>query len=448
MRSRSVALAIAGVVALVLGLWVLDWWSLRLPNGELHANLRSIEACSGARCETVVQGGIFPLLMLIAGNVLALATALVAALSLTGTTPGPMLVKLQVGCSLLAMGGAGVLLSITPTGLGGADFAIGAWVTLAATIVCAAAGITILKGDDPLGEGARYTPVKVDVSQEVVDANVKMMGATIPPFAVAQRMASTSMSPYRDRASSTSPVGAPAATGATVPPWQPAVKDLAHTDAQQPRRRSTRAPHTAPPSFDAARMALRFVVADATIGDAGLVVTLEDHRKLDLPWKAFTRAAARLLPPDPPFNKLVVVDLCTVGGQPLRFLPSTRVNYAALDGGAAPNSRENLRRLVAHVKAKQPTFGLEHDSSAFFAGAASRPRARRSSSSWRTTSSTRAGSVRRPYRCRERERDRDRERGQGEEVGRIGGEVDRRERGGRIAGDQRRERAQRPLQRA
>jgi hypothetical protein len=373
MRSRSVALAIAGVVALVLGLWVLDWWSLRLPGGELHADLRSIEACSGARCATAVQSGIFPLLMLIAGNVLALATALVAVLSLTGTPPGPMLVKLQVGFSILAMGGAGILLSITPTGLGGADFAIGGWVTLAATIVCAAAGITILQGDDPLGEGVRQTPVKVDVSPEVVDANVRMAGATIPPFAVAQRLASASMMPYKDRITAAPPMGAPAATGATVPPWQPALKDLTHTEAPQPRRRSTRAPHTAPPSFDAARMALRFVVAEATIGDAGLVVTLEDHRKLDLPWKAFTRAAARLLPPDPPFNKLIVVDLCTVGGQPLRFLPSTRVNYAALPGGAAPNSRENLRRLVAHVKSKQPTFGVEHDSAAFFAGSREPP---------------------------------------------------------------------------
>jgi hypothetical protein len=368
MRSRSAALAVVGVVALVVGLWLLDWWALRLPGGELHATLRSIEACSGERCSTVAQGGIFPLLMLIAGNVLALATALLAGLALTGTTPGAMLVRLQVGFAVLAMGGAGILLSITPSGLGGADLALGGWITLAATIVCAAAGITILKGDDPLGEGVRYTPVKVDVSPEVVDANVKMMGATIPPFAVAQRMASASMMPFKDRVTAAPPLGAPAATGATVPPWQPALKDLTHTESPQPRRRSTRAPHTAPPSFDAARMALRFVVADATIGETGLVITLEDHRKLELPWKAFTRAAARLLPPDPPFNKLIVVDLCTVGGQPIRFLPSTRVNYAALPDGAAPGSRENLRRLVAHVKARQPTFGVEHDSAAFFAG--------------------------------------------------------------------------------
>jgi hypothetical protein len=102
-------------------------------------------------------------------------------------------------------------------------------------------------------------------------------------------------------------------------------------------------------------------------------VTLEDHRKIELAWRVFTRASARQLPAGPPFDKLLVVDLGTIGGAPLRFLPSSRVNYADLPGGAAPSSRENLRRLVAHVKTKQPTFGVEHDSEAFFAGGRDAP---------------------------------------------------------------------------
>jgi hypothetical protein len=367
MLRRSVALAAIGVVALVLGVWVLDWWVLRLPGGELHATLRTIEACSGARCSTAANSAILPLLMLVGGTALAVVTLALAVLGATGSTPGSILVKLQVGLCLYAAGNAATLLAITPGGLGGADFALGGWVTLAASVVSVAAGIAILRGDDPLGEGAQYTPVRVDVSPEVVDANVRMMGATIPPSAVAQRMASASMLPFKDRVTAPPPLGAPA-PGTTVPPWQPAIREHVHTEAPPPRRRSTRAPHTAPPSFDAARMALRFVVAEAAIGDDGLTATLEDHRKVELPWKAFTRAAARLLPPDPPFSRLVVVDLCTVGGQPLRFLPSTRVNYTALPDGAAPNSRENLRRLVALVKTRQATFGVEHDSAAFFAG--------------------------------------------------------------------------------
>jgi hypothetical protein len=270
-------------------------------------------------------------------------------------------IRAQIGLALLVLGGTGVMFAMTPDRLGGAGIAYGLWVTLVATILSAAAGITVLGGDDPLGEGVLYKPVKVDVSSDVVDANARLAGATIPPFAIAQRTGST-LPPMAQV------TAAAAAQGHTVPPWQPTIKDAAHVEAPSPRRRSTRLPYTAPPSFDAARQSLRFVVAEATVGDTGITVTLEDHRKLELAWRVFTRASARQLPPGPPFDKLIVVDLATLGGAPLRFLPSSRVNYADLPGGAAPNSRENLRRLVAHVKTQQPTFGVEHESAEFFAG--------------------------------------------------------------------------------
>jgi len=361
-RYRSVALAVAGLLGLVLGLWILDWWALRLAHGELHANLRSIDACQyGGRCEHWTNGGILSIAILVAGSLLGVVTVAIAGVRMLGAQIGPRLIRVQIMLALLTLAGAVVMMAMTPAQLAGAGVAIGGWATVVGIMLCGASGLALLRGDDPLGEGALYTPVKVEVSAEVVQSNVKLAGATIPPFAVAQRTGTT-LPPMA------AVTAAAAAQGGTVPPWQPAIKDLVHTEAESPRRRSTRAPYTAPPTFDAARQTLRFVVADAAIGPDGLVVTLEDHRKIDLPWRVFTGAAARQLPPGPPFDKLIVVDLGTIGGAPLRFLPSTRVNYAELPGGAAPNSRENLRRLVAHVKTQQPTFGVEHDSAAFFAG--------------------------------------------------------------------------------
>jgi hypothetical protein len=363
-RWRSVAPAVAGVILLVLGLWVLDWWTLKIPAGEVHANLLRIEACNADRCQTWRSGGgIVGTAVLVSGSLLALVTLVLGVLDGMRAPIGPRLVKVQVMLALLVLGGACLMIAMTPEGLSGAKLGLGGWLTLVATIFSAGAGIAILRGDDPLGEGVKYVPVKVDVPADVVASNERLAGATIPPFAVAQRKAGATAQPPMAQIKE-----AAAAQGHTVPPWQPAIKDTAHVEAPQPRRRSTRLPYTAPPTFDAARQTLRFVVAEAAIGEDGLTATLEDHRKVELAWKVFTRAAARQLPPGPPYDKLIVVDLVTVGGAPLRFLPSTRVNYAALPGGAAPNSRENLRRLVAHVKTKQPTFGVEHDSAEFFAG--------------------------------------------------------------------------------
>lgn len=360
-RWRPVILAGAGLAALVLGLWVFSWWHLKVATGEVHANLRRIEACNAVTCKTWRITGILPMVVLVSGSLLAVVTAVLGALHAVGTPVGAALVKLAVWFALAVLAAAATMLAMTPNELSGAGISFGGWATVVGAILAVAAGLAALAGDDPFGEGAKYVPVKVEVPADVVESNARLEGATIPPFAVAQRRAGVATTPIAQV------TAAAARTGATAT-WQPPIKDSVHTEAPSPRRRSTRLPYTAPPTFDAARQTLRFVVAEAAIGETGLAVTLEDHRKLDLAWKVFTRASARQLPPGAPYDKLIVVDLCTQGGAPLRFLPSTRVNYADLPGGAAPNSRENLRRLVAHVKEQQPTFGVEHDSAEFFAG--------------------------------------------------------------------------------
>lgn len=362
MRWRTPVIAAAGLIGLVLGVWVMDWWSLESGGVEVHANLRRIEACRGDRCTGGETTGFLSLAVLVGGTLLAVITALIVGLRFTGVTVGRTVSRLHLTIALLVLAGASTMLAITPDGLTGAGFAIGGWVTVISSILCVVSALAFVAGDDPLGEGRLYRPVKVEVPAAVLDENAKYAGATIPPFAIAQRTGKLTP-PMAALAAATARQG----TG-SAPPWQPAIKDIAHVEAPAPRRSSTRAPFTAPPPFDAARQALRFVVAEAALGPDAITVTLEDHRKIELPWNVFNRASARQLPAGAPFDKLIVVDLCTIGGAPLRFLPSSRVNYADLPGGAAPNSRENLRRLVAHVKTKQPTFGVEHDSAAFFAG--------------------------------------------------------------------------------
>lgn len=360
-RWRPVLLAGAALVALVLGLWVFRWWHLQLAAGEVSANLRRIEACNASKCQTWSITGILPMAVLVSGSLLAVVTAVLGALDAVGTPVGNKLVKLQVGFALAVLVGSATMLAMTPNELSGAGIALGGWSTVVGAVLAIAAGIAVLAGDDPFGEGAKYVPVKVEVPADVVESNARLEGATIPPFVIAQRRSGIATTPMQQ-------VTQAAAVSGASPTWQPPIKDSVHTEAPSPRRRSTRLPYTAPPTFDAARQTLRFVVAEAAITATGITATLEDHRKVELAWKVFNRACARQLPPGAPYDKLIVVDVCTIGGAPLRFLPSTRVNYADLPGGAAPNSRENLRRLVTHVKAQQPTFGVEHESSEFFAG--------------------------------------------------------------------------------
>ena len=58
---------------------------------------------------------------------------------------------------------------------------------------------------------------------------------------------------------------------------------------------------------------------------------------------------ARQMPPDPPYERAVVVDLVPAGAPPFRLLTSTRVNYGAMPGGAGTTALDNLRRLVRLV---------------------------------------------------------------------------------------------------
>jgi len=115
---------------------------------------------------------------------------------------------------------------------------------------------------------------------------------------------------------------------------------------------------------DATARLLRFVVHKLEIDDAGLRASVDGAART-LAWSDLASAHAGQLPPDPPFEKLTFLDLVPHSGAPLRLLPSTRANYAALPGGAAPTSVDNFRRLLVHAADQQPALALDAETAAF-----------------------------------------------------------------------------------
>ena len=124
-------------------------------------------------------------------------------------------------------------------------------------------------------------------------------------------------------------------------------------------------------SVDAAAAALRFLARKCEIGEAGLRVTTREGRAHEVPWSGIGRIVASLLPPDPPWEAGLLLDIVAhLDGrwQPLRLFTTTLVNFAALGGEASTSRMDNLRRLARHVRERQPTVALDDDTLAFVEG--------------------------------------------------------------------------------
>jgi bisphosphoglycerate-independent phosphoglycerate mutase (AlkP superfamily) len=130
-------------------------------------------------------------------------------------------------------------------------------------------------------------------------------------------------------------------------------------------------------SVDAAATALRFVVHKVELLDSGLRATTREGRVREADWSGIGRVVARQLPPDPPWDAGLLVDLVAFFDgrwEPLRVFTTTLVNFAVLEGGSSTSRLENLRRLVRHVREKNPAVALDDDTLAFADG--TRPPAR------------------------------------------------------------------------
>jgi hypothetical protein len=124
-------------------------------------------------------------------------------------------------------------------------------------------------------------------------------------------------------------------------------------------------------AVDSAAAALRFLATKVSIGDPGLRVTTREGRAHDVPWSGVGRIVVRQLPPDPPWDAGVLLDLVAyLDGrwQPLRVFTTTLVNFAALGGQPSTSRLENLRRLARHVRARHPGVALDEATLAFVDG--------------------------------------------------------------------------------
>jgi hypothetical protein len=190
------------------------------------------------------------------------------------------------------------------------------------------------------------------------------------------------------------PAARPAAPAAAAPPragvGAPAARVLSG-DAERQRLQMTERLNTGPAptvlgrgpismkgqaSVDAAAAALRFLAHKVEILETGLRVTTREGHVREAPWSAIGRIVARQLPPDPPWEAGLLVDLVAfLDGrwEPLRVFTTTLVNFAALEGGASTSRLDNVRRLMRHLRDRNPALALDDDTLAFADG---RPPAR------------------------------------------------------------------------
>ena len=118
--------------------------------------------------------------------------------------------------------------------------------------------------------------------------------------------------------------------------------------------------------------ALRFTAHKCEVFDGGLRVTSTPGKTRDVRWSDVGRLVVRQLPPDPPWNASVLLDvIALVDGtrwEPVRIFVTTFVNYGALPEGASTSRLENIRNLARHLRSQNPGVALDPETTAFLDG--------------------------------------------------------------------------------
>jgi hypothetical protein len=342
------ALPVAAAGLILAGLLALDWWTVSGDSlgvhAEIHGRLREVIGCAGGACVSADAPGHWGLI----GEFLFwLGLAMAGALLLVG---GLAFVHASAESVFAATARAsGVLLALIVLATCDAMFEFNAMPSLAPLVTAAGA---------LLGLVARVSTVTDDNLERAVTTSV--LGRSRPA-------AASTSTPIAE------PTAPPEGAGpAGVPPEDlaqlVAVSRAATRAAPVPRsRKQARLNAVGPVAADATRGALRFVAGVATLAPDGLAVQLDSGAERALAWRDVIRVVARRLPPDPPFEKTALLDLVTADG-PVRLLPTTRVDYANLPGGAAPGVKQNWRRLIALAREHHPGLEIEAQSAAFFDG--------------------------------------------------------------------------------
>lgn len=153
-------------------------------------------------------------------------------------------------------------------------------------------------------------------------------------------------------------VPAPTATVSAAP--KPVPMEVSNESV---RRRLATIPRDAKPE-----RVLRFVAFKCEIEDRGIVATYSDGTSRTLAWGDIASLYMRRLPHDPPWERMLVMDLVPREGVPTRVLATTVVNFRDLPGGAANSHLENCRRLAAHLVEQNPDVMLDPETRAFVTG--------------------------------------------------------------------------------
>lgn len=295
---------------LLIGLFILDWVVMDAGIGTLHISPRGSELCLGHACGDAPARGV----------------------------TWSVLSKLALGGGVLSAVGLVIVAVFRFLGTDPAYFGkAAAWSCAATATVSVIALIAV--APDSLGDYSAGGLVTVVAAAFGIGVRTDHGGAAF------------------DGGASAVPIRSTATVKAPVDP----------APAKVPRLNPV-----GPVATDAARGALRFVVVDGSITPTGLSLRLERNVERTIAWSDILEVAARRMPPDPPYEKTTFVDLVTTSA-PVRLLPSSRLDYAALPGGMAPNTRENWRRLVALAREHNSAITIEAESAEFFAGGRDAP---------------------------------------------------------------------------
>lgn len=165
---------------------------------------------------------------------------------------------------------------------------------------------------------------------------------------------------------------APPVVTASAAPARVEVAPSREADATQKRRREIESrARDAMPATGAARdrsaEALRFAAPKLELLEGGVCVVALDGRRREIAWDHVSEVLVRKLPPDPPWNGAVLLDLIVPGEPPVRVMPATLMSFAKLPGGAAPSRLENTRRL-ARLVVERSGAEIDPQTRAFLSG--------------------------------------------------------------------------------
>jgi hypothetical protein len=133
----------------------------------------------------------------------------------------------------------------------------------------------------------------------------------------------------------------------------------------------TRPPNVIPAAGTptALRNILRYATARAVFHKAGIDAEREDGTRRNVLWPDVVGVVARRLPVEPPYAGETFVDLVSIAGATLRFLPWTELTGSALEGALATGDEsERARTFVQLVAMACPDARLDSATRTFLGG--------------------------------------------------------------------------------